>query len=199
MSSYAKDLVVLVADKAMEQSVKALLTRPHEMGVRPIINDVFRHDHQDSGCFNDCHGHLQKKGWCRPYGHALVMLDKAFDKQKKYQKHSAEELESIMESRLSGSGWDDRAAAIMIDPELEAWVWSDSPELDRCLGWDGQNPDLRSWLRQKGLLVEGSAKPADPKAAMLAALKKVGLPPSASIFKNLAKESTSGVARIVRS
>jgi hypothetical protein len=31
---------------------------------------------------------------------------------------------------LFTSGWENRAAAVVLDPELEIWVWSDSPEVE---------------------------------------------------------------------
>jgi hypothetical protein len=49
-----------------------------------------------------------------------------------------EEIEDEVEEKLSRSGWEDRARCVVIDPELEVWVWSDSPEVDRCLGWKSE-------------------------------------------------------------
>ena len=62
-----------------------------------------------------------------------------------------ENLETEAEQRLSSSGWDDRAVAIVLDPELEIWVWSDSPEVDDVLGWRGRIPRLADGCERKDI------------------------------------------------
>ena len=80
-----------------------------------------------------------------------------------------------------------RASVIVIDPELEVWVWSQSPEVDRALGWSQCQPDLRTWLQSQDLLQERGQKPPDPKSAMQQALRRVRKPHSAAIFAQLAE------------
>lgn len=75
-------------------------------------------------------------------------------------------MESDVEGRLSAAGWDNRAAAVVISPELESWVWSDSPQVDLALAWTGQDMPLRDWLRKQGLLEAGAIKPTEPKRAL---------------------------------
>ena len=42
-----------------------------------------------------------------------------------------ETLEIDLENQLKSNGWpNNNAAVIIIEPELEAWVWTDSYELD---------------------------------------------------------------------
>lgn len=77
--------------------------------------------------------------------------------------------------------------AIVIDPELEAWLWSDSPEVDNALGWKGKSPSLRTWLKEKEFFKGDSLKPSPPKNAAEEALKKVFKPRSASIYYQAAK------------
>ncbi|HEY4589423.1 MAG TPA: hypothetical protein VII86_09345, partial [Thermoanaerobaculia bacterium] len=77
--------------------------------------------------------------------------------------------------------------AVVISPELESWVWSDSPHVERALGWDRGPAPLRSWLQEKGLLEAGAAKPAQPKEAVELALKTVRTPRSSSIYLELAR------------
>jgi hypothetical protein len=96
-------------------------------------------------------------------------------------------LESEIEEHLSGAGWGDRAAAIVISPELENWVWSDSPHVDRALGWEGRTVPLRDWLRENGFLDAGAAKPANPKEAVVRALFTARKPFSSSIYFGLAQ------------
>ena len=52
----------------------------------------------------------------------------------------------------------------MIDPEVEVWVWSDSPEVARVLGWGSDFRALRAWLTSRRLwLPRRRRKPQDPK------------------------------------
>lgn len=92
--------------------------------------------------------------------HALVLLDREGSGQ---EMRPASEIEDDLTSRLAQSGWTSRAAAFVPDPELEAWVWADSAQVDSTLGWAGHVPSLRSWLRGHGFWPEGAAKPERPK------------------------------------
>jgi len=96
-------------------------------------------------------------------------------------------LESDMERRLGEAEWQDRAAVIVITPELENWVWSDSPHVDRALGWDRSRAVLRNWLQEKGFLDAGAAKPAHPKEAVELVLRTVRKPRSSAIYFELAQ------------
>jgi hypothetical protein len=96
-------------------------------------------------------------------------------------------LESELERRLGEAGWGDRAAAVVISPELENWVWSDSPHVDQALGWDRTWGLLRHWLADKGHWEAGAAKPAKPKEAVELALFTARKPRSSSIYFGLAQ------------
>jgi hypothetical protein len=93
---------------------------------------------------------------------------------------------------LSQNGWGQRTSAIVIDPELEIWVWSDSPHVDEVLGWSGRQPDLRTWLTQRGSITDRNGKPNLPKEATEAALKEVRKPRSSSIYQQLAEKVSLG-------
>lgn len=178
-----KDLVMLVADRNMEYAVKGLLTRSKAFKMRVVIFQTYVHPEHDSGCL------LHGAGFLRPfvnqYKHALIMLDH----EGCGQEHKARtELEQNIETQLATSGWQDRAAAIVVDPELESWVWSDSPHVDSVLGWAGKQPDLKSWLTTQGLFNDGQFKPNPPKKALEEALRKTQKARSSAIFLQLAQK-----------
>lgn len=178
---YRRDLVVLVADKNMEFSLKGILQRPQSIGIHQIDFVIYQHFHRDPGCLLE--GHEFLRHFSKIYRHALVM----FDREGCGREHLKRiELEKEIEERLSSSGWGNRAAAIVIDPELENWVWSDSPELDAAIGWQGMFTPLRTWLKYKNFLADNSLKPSPPKKAFEDALKKVRKPRSSSIYKQIA-------------
>ena len=153
------------------------------MGIREPMPVVHVHPERDPGCL--LRGHEFLSLFHKQFAHALILLDFEGCGQ---EKSTREALEDVIEKRLSQSGWGERAAAVVIDPELEMWVWSDSPQVDAVLGWQGRSPDLRSWLKDQDLLQEGQAKPERPKEAMELALRTVRKPRSSSLYAQLARQ-----------
>ena len=177
-----KDLVVLVADGQMKFAVRGLLTRGRSLQFRDISFDIWVHPAKDPGCLR--RGHEFLRAFTRQYAHALVMHDRDGCGR---DTESREALELEIESHLAAAGWHDRAAAIVIDPELEVWVWSDSPEVGTILGWTGRQPSLAEWLDRQGHCELGHGKPRNPKKAVDDALQLSGKRRSSSIFSQLAE------------
>jgi len=176
-----RDLVGLVADKNMEFALRGLLGRAPALGIREVTADVITHVQRDPGCLRN--GHELLRSYTRSHRHALLM----FDLEGCGSDAPAGKLIEAVEGRLSRSGWGERAAAVVFDPELEIWVWSDSPHVEAALGWAGRRPDLRSWLRTQGYLGQGRHKPDRPKEAMESAMRVVRRPRSSSVFEELAR------------
>ncbi|BCM88671.1 hypothetical protein IAD21_00512 [Abditibacteriota bacterium] len=182
MSAATKDLIVLVADGQMGSTITGLLSRPQRLGIREISFDIRVHPWRDAGCRGE--GHTFLSSFTAQYSRALVMFDREGCGQETMTRIS---LESDMEERLSVSGWDDRAACVVFDPELEIWVWSDSPHVARILGWPDREAELRAFLTQKAYFVGQEQKPKRPKEAVEAALKNARLPRSSSRYQELAE------------
>jgi hypothetical protein len=166
-----RDLVVLVADSHQKAAVTGILSRAKAMGIRSVEADIRVHILRDPGCLREAHEFL--RSFSRKYLHALVLFDREGCGQ---DDRPREVLEDQVQQHLSRSGWEDRSAVVVIEPELEAWVWSESPEVDAALGWEGRSPKLRDWLAQGGFLPAGQVKPLRPKEAMVAALRQAGRP-----------------------
>jgi hypothetical protein len=177
-----KDLVVLAADGQMEFAVKGLLTRGCALGFREVSVDIHVHPAKDPGCF--LRGHDFLRAFHRQYRHAIVLFDREGCGR---EDNPREALEQELEERLSSSGWGDRAAVIVLDPELEIWVWSDSPEVDAVLGWTDRTPCLTDWLQAAGYSTSGQTKPRRPKEALEQALRSVRKGRSSAIFFQLAQ------------
>ncbi len=180
-SAAASDLVILAADKNIKFAVEGLLNRPQAMGMRAVTAVFYIHPESDPGCLRRSDAFLRP--FVNKFAHALVIFDRE-GCGKQQQPRTA--LEDEATSRLFRSGWADRAAAVVIDPELENWVFNDSPEVDAAVGWAGRTPKLRDWLEKEGLLASDRIKPARPKDAMEAALRHVRLPRSSAIYGQLA-------------
>lgn len=166
----------------MGAALEALLVRHRSLGIHPLRWRVHVHPERDPGCLRRGHEFLRAQS--TGFAHALAVLDR----QGCGSADAAEALECQLESRLRGSGWGDRAKAVVIDPELEAWVWSNSPRVDAELGWAGRLPGLRDWLAAEQNWALGAAKPPDPKAAMEAALRIARKPRSSAIYAALASK-----------
>lgn len=179
-----KDIVVLLADVDAENAFRGILSR-HESLQVPAFDmqrvDIHRHVQRDPGCYKDAENFLRP--FVRTHRYAMVMFDRHGSGA---EQDTAEAIERHVEARLSSNGWPNRCGVIVPDPELEIWVWSESPNVDRVLGWAGKQPCLRDWLLQRGLIRSTQSKPADPKSAMRACLREQHIPISARLFRALA-------------
>jgi hypothetical protein len=183
MNESVKDIVFLVADKDMENALNGMLVRPKSLGIRSLEYSIFVHPRRDPGCRTECVRFLRP--FARQFRYAVVLFDYQGSGK---EKHSLEALQAELEADLARNGWEDRARIIIIQPELEAWVWSDSPQVDSILGWKDSPTNLRVWLRENGLLEQNAVKPQDPKKAMLQTLREIRKPLSSSLFRQIAEQ-----------
>jgi hypothetical protein len=182
IASPEKDLIALVADKNIEAAIRGILNRPDSLGIRQITYDVYVHLHRDPGCLLESHTFLLP--FSHNYRHSIVV----FDREGCGHEHSLrEELEVSVEDLVSSVGWNNRSAAIAIDPELESWVWKDSPHVSNTLGWGNNLQKLHTWLRENRFLSEDETRPIRPKEALEAALRVVRKPRSSAIYSTLAE------------
>ncbi|MGD8861816.1 MAG: hypothetical protein PVI30_17535 [Myxococcales bacterium] len=177
-------LIVLVADKDIEETMVGLLARPHALMIRQLTShSIVRHPNRDPGCCKESEAFL------RPFlsraDHALVLFDHEGCGQESKRAITVEE---EVESKLAANGWKDQCAAIAIEPEVEAWVWTRSPVLDDVLGWGDTGPRAIDWLAAQGYDLGPSGKPLDPKRAFRDALRASSKPPSSSLFRKLAEQ-----------
>ena len=124
-----KDLFVLAADLELANALEGLLSRPRDLGIRDVAFDMERHLNRDSGCRTEAVEYLRP--YHRGYQYALVVFD--------YHGCGSVRPKEVIQrglEELARNGWEDRARVIVIEPELEVWVWSDSPAAYRVLGWD---------------------------------------------------------------
>ncbi len=185
MSSEARsDLVCVVADLQMEQTLEGLLGRSKALDMRKIHHQIHRFG-RDPGCWRQAHEFLRSR--VQQFHHALVIFDRAGCGQESLTRL---ELEADLEQRLKQNGWGERAAAIVIDPMLEIWVFSDSSQVSAALGWPRRDSELRAWWVEKGFLAPGELKPRhrNPKAAVDAAMFAVKKPRSGAVYRQIAEK-----------
>jgi hypothetical protein len=187
-AAYSRDLFVLVPDKNYVEAVRALLDRHVALGIRAIGYDIFAHAHRDPGCLREAHDFLRQ--YLTSHARALVMFDR---EGCGCEDLAPAELEAQVQTQLDSCGWAMRSAVLVLDPELEAWVWGPSREVPRSLGWSGQQQELRRWLEAKALWAPDAAKPDDPKRAVEEVLRETRTPRSSAIYGGLA--SRAGLRR----
>ena len=174
------DLIVLVPDKDVEQAVDGILARHQSLRIRPgTSHRIVVHPNRDPGIYNT--GHELLESFVGEARNALVVFDRAWDGA---PAHDPVELAEHVAKKCRHD-WGDRARCVCIDPEIENWVWSDSPNIAAPLGWATRD-ELVEWLRARGLWPDGMPKPPDPKRAFEAATRHKQVVPSSAIFRKLA-------------
>ncbi len=177
------DLLCLVADKDIEAAIDGLLVhRPESLEIRSVEFETVVHPQRDPGCFHNATRLLSD--YRRLAEHALVLFDSAWEGA---PAATGGELEDALERSLRRSSLSPWARAVVVDPEVEAWVFADSIHVAESLGWEHGMEELRRALEGEGLWRPEQAKPVDPKAAVEWALRRAGLPRSSSIYRELAR------------
>lgn len=188
--SFTKDLVVLTADAQMESAIATLLRhRRRALGIGDMASDVVRHPKRDPGCRTNAGLMLNPRR--NAYRKAMVIFD--FDGCGERQR-TALDLELALEQEFVHAGWgQDRVAFLVIEPELETWLFGGADvHLERAVGWS-QKVAIRDWLQAQEHWNPGDGKPANPKAAIEAVLALSRTPLSSELFEDLAR--TTGLAR----
>jgi hypothetical protein len=176
------DLVVIVADGGIEQAIRGIISRTEALGIRSLIGVEFpKLKELDGGTYT--RGHELADLYKDTHEHALIVFDLQWEGR---PTDNVLELETNVENRLAQQ-WGQRGRCVVIDPELEVWVWSDSPHVAAELGWDGM-PELKRWLNDHELWNLQSPKPDDPKKAFLAAIRAKKIQKSNAIFHGLAQK-----------
>ncbi len=177
------DLVVLVPDSHWRAVIEAIIPRHRALGTRPIVmKEPIVQSRRDPGVRSE--GPAMLRLHARTTQHALLILD--FEGSG--ARGSAEGLRGDLQQRLD-EDWNGQALALVVEPELEAWLWGASDHLPAVI----ERPDAprpSDWARTQGRLGRGVAKPDRPKEVLEAWLKAHRDAPSASIWRGLAMRAS---------
>ena len=184
MNASQCDLIVLAADLDMEVTARALLENPTKLDIRNLQFHIHRHPEHDPGCHTKAATYL--RNYIDTYRHALVI----FDRDGCGSTAPRDQIQQKVEQDLHRNGWADSAKAIVIEPELETWIWTSSPITATTLGCDSLT-DLQSLLERHDLCRPGNPKPPDPKKAMRFVCRQNRVKPSSTLFGNIASKATS--------
>lgn len=185
------DLLFLVADKNMAEAVAGLLERDQVhrvIGCRPFGFDS-RRDIKVAAGQNDPGLYVRANELLRPlaadYHRAVVIIDEEWDGSP-----GAEVIEQRLQAHLADAGWPaDAALALVVCPEADVWLWSESPHSATALGWPSWT-ELRPALEGAGWMAPGQTKPERPKEAAEWALRRCGrrAPRSAALYRQVASK-----------
>ncbi|MDO9054634.1 MAG: hypothetical protein Q7U37_11995 [Gallionella sp.] len=177
----------------MEGMLKGFFSREafhRTLGCGPFSFDirqdmVVAHGQNDPGLYTRANEFLQP--YASTYRHAVVIVDAEWDGSP-----GADAISRRLEEHLVNAGWlDDSGCAVVITPELENWVWQDSPHVCSALGFEGAYAALRAALETKGFWQPNEPKPGRPKEAVEWVLRQSRKGRSSSIYQQLAAKVTA--------
>ena len=183
----------LVADKNMEGMLKGFFSRADfhssigcgQFDFDPRHDLIVAHGQNDPGLYTRASEFLQP--YADSHRHAVVIIDAEWDGSP-----GADSISSRLVEHLSKAGWTgDSGCAVVIAPELETWVWQDSPHVCSALGFNGTFTELRTDLEQKGFWQSGRPKPDCPKDAVEWVLRRSRKSRSSAIYQQLAQQVSS--------
>ena len=97
-------------------------------------------------------------------------------------------LETELDNRLDEK-WKSKAKAIVIEPEVDVWMWGADNAIENLVGWTAPaGMSIRNWLRSRGFLIDANEKPIRPKEALEQALQVLGMPRSSALYEEIAKK-----------
>lgn len=175
-----KDLVLLVADKNAHFALKGALERPDALGIRPVTFDFIVHPEHDPGVLKtgpDIVGLARQR-----FSHALLVMD--FEGSGSADDALA--LESRLDSRLQAA-WQHRAKAIVIEPEVDVWMWGSDNAIRDAVEWP-HSGSIREWLGLNGFEFQANDKPLRPKESLEAVLKEANQPRSSALYQQIASK-----------
>jgi hypothetical protein len=193
-----RDCVFILADGTMRAMFEGFLDRAHfsrrlkvgefqlEATTDLIVAVGSRTDTSgfDSGLYSNA------RVWLDPllghYRHAIVVLDNDWDGSP-----GVVAIREKIRKDLVESGWhQDQIEVIVIDPELESWVWQDSVHVERAFRYRRDEISLRMRLQRDGWWDDGQPKPTRPKEAFESLKRELRLRPAAVVFNEIASSIT---------
>jgi hypothetical protein len=165
-------LVFVVADSDIQAMVTGFLQKERadlRLGCAPFEFDA-KLDleraaaDKDSGLYMRGAQHVLRLR--RTHAHVVVMLDADWEGSP-----GATAIDQKLREDLRKCGCsNDDSEVIVLEPEIEAWMWVDKLEVAREFGFESSD-DLRSWLADAGFALGANQKPLRPKEALYAALR----------------------------
>jgi len=165
----------------MDFALKGALDRPKALEIRPVQYEIRAHPGRDGG--------IRKSGpeilalERRRFSHALLILD--FEGSGT-DLANGKDLEARLDERLSRV-WNAQAKAIVIEPELDVWVWGSDNAIGDVIRWPS-GKTIREWLLEQGFQFTSNGKPERPKEALESLLREQKVPRSSALYQDIARK-----------
>ena len=201
MPNYPQDLVVLVACGAIQQVVETLLkTRRESLGIRAIEFKVHRDPLHDSGSISA--GVTLLRGFLGSHQYALVIRDL---EGSGWEDLGADSMEQKFTAALEANGWSGRAATIVLEPEIEAWLRFDSSAFTKLIKGQARmrrgdgDAEIKATAARHAQRTGGCTdinKPVRPKEVFESVLADYGVIRSNSLYGHLAERESLKVCQV---
>ena len=181
-----RDCLFLLADSNMQGTLAGFLSRDlfhRSLGCGSFMFDpaedlVVAAGDNDPGLY--VRGHELLRPFQRTHQHALVVIDAAWDGSP-----GAETIRADMTANVRGTGWPEGSfRVVVIDPELEVWVWQQNQHVARALGFASEQSMMANH-RVAAAWPAGQNKPSQPKETLEAVLRQQRIPRSSSIYRQI--------------
>ena len=182
-----RDCFFLVADSNMEHTLLGMLSREKFEQALNCARFEFdaRLDLLVAVGDNDPGLLTRIEIYARPprqsHSHLVVMIDAEWTGSP----GSAVIRDQIVEGCMR-SGWaEGDVAAVVLEPELEAWIWQDSPHVEKVVGHKSRGASLRQTLATSGEWPVSAPKPPRPKEALEGVLRRNRVPRSSALYREI--------------
>ena len=173
-----KPLLIFAADSECAATLRGFFERRKfhtSLGCGPIEldgiafnpeQDIRVHPEHDPGMYTDPHTVLQAER--KSFQYALLILDEAWEGSPPAAKILSD-IEGLVQTRAY---WDrPRFEVILIQPELEAWIWQRNPNVAEAFEFSGGDAELWRFLAAQALRLDKDKKkhrfiPANPLAQL---------------------------------
>ena len=201
-----RDIIWLIPDLQCKATILGFIQRNgfhHNLGCGPFRfseqEDLLVHPGHDPGVWKYSQVLLASKK--DTHERSIIILDNDWDGSP-----GVAQIEADIEQNMIASGWaQNRFEVIVIDPELESWIWQDNIHVEEAFD-HARPPSLRDKLATLTLLPNGKlanaqpalgqipiwpvgdAKPPDPKSAVEAVTSMKSLGPVSAVFNEIASK-----------
>ena len=184
-----RDCVFFTADSTMKQAILGFMSRNdrfahYNLGTAPFTfepnEDLFSSATMDPGTYTT--GEELLKPFRNTHRHAVLMLDADWDGSP-----GADNIRNDLTDRILASGWSaDAFKVIVIDPELEAWIWQRNQRVATALKFGSVAEMVKAVHDAKIDWPNGNAKPSRPKEALEAVTtRKRGIGYSSALHRSI--------------
>lgn len=177
-----RDCIFLLADKNMQAAFEGFLTRQafhQSLGCESFSFDIaVAAGDNDPGLYT--RGHELLRPYQVTHRHAVIVLDAEWEGSP-----GKEAIVSHIDEQIAATGWmEGQFTVIVIDPELENWIWQQNDHVARGLGF-ASRAELMADTDLQAAWPQGQSKPSSPKETLEALLRKRRIPRSSSIYKQI--------------